>query len=66
MERRIKHNTHQGELVYEDIIKENQLTVSRTAELLKVTRATLSNMLNGKAAISPNMDIRLGKVLAVA
>ena len=62
MERGIKHNTHPGELVYEDIIKENHLTVSKAAQLLRITRSALSNMLNGKASISPNMAIRLEKV----
>src|SRR3569833_2967105 len=62
MERGIKHNTHPGELLYEDILKENHLTVSKAAQLLKVTRSALSNVLNGKAAISPVMAIRLEKV----
>lgn len=62
MKRGIKHNTHPGELLYEDILKENNLTVSKAAQLLKVTRSALSNVLNGKAAISPLMAIRLEKV----
>lgn len=62
MERGIKHNTHPGELLYEDILRENHLTVSKAAQLLKVTRSALSNVLNGKAAISPVMAIRLEKV----
>ena len=62
MQRGIKHNTHPGELVYEDILKENNLTVSKAAQLLMVTRSALSNVLNGKAAISPTMAIRLEKV----
>lgn len=62
MERGIKHNTHPGEIVYEDIIKENDLTVSKAAQLLGVTRSALSNVLNSKASISPNMAIRLEKV----
>lgn len=62
MERGIDHNTHPGELLYEDILKENHLTVSKAAQLLKVTRSALSNVLNGKAAISPIMAIRLEKV----
>jgi addiction module HigA family antidote len=62
MQRGIKHNTHPGELVYEDILKENNLTVSKAAQLLMVTRSALSNVLNGKAAISPIMAIRLEKV----
>ena len=62
MERGIKHNTHPGELVYEDIVKENGLTVSKVADMLRVTRTTLSNVLNGKAGITPNMALRLERV----
>jgi len=62
MKRGIEYNTHPGELLYEDILKENHLTVSKAAQLLKVTRSALSNVLNGKAAISPIMAIRLEKV----
>ncbi len=62
MERGIKINTHPGELIYEEIIRENNLTVSKAASLLNVTRATLSNVLNGKAGISSNMALRLEKV----
>ncbi len=61
MKRGIKHNTHPGELLYHDILKENNLTISEAARLLMVNRSALSNVLNGKAAISPSMAIRLEK-----
>lgn len=62
MERGIKENTHPGEILREEVIKVNNLTVIKAAELLKVTRPTLSNILNCKAAITPNMAIRIAKV----
>ena len=62
MERGIKENTHPGEILREEVIKANNLTVLKAAELLKVTRPTLSNIINCKAAISPNMAIRIAKV----
>jgi addiction module HigA family antidote len=62
MERGIKHNTHPGEILREEIIKPYNLTVLKASELLKVTRPTLSNILNGKAAVTPNMAIRIAKV----
>ncbi|MFC3560083.1 HigA family addiction module antitoxin [Pedobacter jamesrossensis] len=62
MERGIKENTHPGEILREEIIKVNNLTVIKAAELLKVTRPTLSNILNCKASITPNMAIRIEKV----
>lgn len=62
MKRGIKENTHPGELLREEVISACNLTVTHAAELLRVTRPTLSNILNGKAAISPNMAIRIAKV----
>ena len=62
MKRGIKENTHPGELLREEVINPCNLTIVRAAELLRVTRPTLSNILNGKAAISPNMAIRIAKV----
>jgi addiction module HigA family antidote len=62
MKRGIKHNTHPGEILREEVIKAYNLTVLKASELLKVTRPTLSNILNGKAAITPNMAIRIAKV----
>ena len=63
MEKRgITHNTHPGEILREEIIKANRLTVAETAELLKVTRPTLSNIVNGKSAITPAMALRIAKV----
>ena len=38
------------------------LTVTETAEALGVDRKTLSNLLNGRAGISPEMALRLSKV----
>lgn len=62
MEREIKENTHPGEILREEVIKVNNLTIIKAAELLKVTRPTLSNILNCKASITPNMAIRIEKV----
>ncbi|MEX2594456.1 MAG: HigA family addiction module antitoxin [Anditalea sp.] len=62
MNRGIKHNTHPGEILREEVVKANDLTILRASELLKITRPTLSNILNGKAAITPNMAIRIARV----
>jgi len=62
MKRGIEHNTHPGELLREDIIQANGLTISKAAELLGVTRPTLSNILNEKTSITPNMSLRIAKV----
>ncbi len=62
MKREITHNTHPGELLLEEIIKLNNLTIGKTAELLGVARPTLSKIVNEKSAISPTMAIRIEKV----
>jgi len=62
METGIERNTHPGVLLYEDILKENHLTVSKAVQILKLTRSALSNVIKGKATISPIMAIRFEKV----
>ncbi|TMK06984.1 MAG: HigA family addiction module antidote protein, partial [Alphaproteobacteria bacterium] len=46
---------HPGAFIREEILSELGLTVAHTAEILKVRRATLSDLLNGNAALSPEM-----------
>lgn len=60
--RRIEHNTHPGEIIFHEIIKPNDLTIKKTASLLGITRYKLSNIINGKSAIAPQMAIRISKV----
>ena len=62
MKRGIQHNTHPGEILREEIINANKLTIQEAADLLKVTRPTLSNIVNGKSSVTPNMAIRISKV----
>lgn len=54
------HNpSHPGELLREDVIVELGLTVTEAAERLGMSRVAFSRVLNGKAAISPDLAIRL-------
>lgn len=62
MKRAIEHNTHPGEYLREDIIEANGLTISKTADLLGVTRANLSKIVNERAGITPNMAIKISLV----
>jgi len=62
MKRGIKHNTHPGELLKEEILKANNLSITETALMLRVTRAALSNVINEKAMVSPLMALRIAKV----
>jgi addiction module HigA family antidote len=54
-----------GEFVREEILQELNLSVKRAAEALGVRRATLSDFLNGKAALSPEMAFRIEKAFGV-
>lgn len=50
---------HPGETLREDVLPALGLTVTEAARQLGVSRVSLSRMLNGKAAISPDMALRL-------
>jgi addiction module HigA family antidote len=50
---------HPGKLIQE-YMEGLGLTITALAAHLKVTRAALSRIVNGKAAISPDMALRLG------
>lgn len=56
---------HPGETLKEDILPALGLTVTEAAAQLNVTCAALSRVLNGKAAISPEMALRLEGWLGV-
>ena len=50
---------HPGELLREDVIAELGLSVTETADRLGMSRVALSRVLNGRAAISPDLALRL-------
>lgn len=56
---------HPGETLREDVLPALGLTVTEAAGQLGVTRAALSRVLNGRAAISPEMALRLEGWLGV-
>jgi antitoxin HigA-1 len=58
---RMKNPPHPGRIVRQECIEPSKLTVTETARRLGVTRQTLNNVINEKAAISPEMSIRLSK-----
>jgi len=56
------HNPpHPGEVLKEFCLEPLELSVTRAAEALGVSRKTLSAILNGRAGISPEMALRLSK-----
>ncbi len=56
---------HPGLTLRDDVLPALGLTVTDAAEQLGVTRPTLSRVLNGRAAISPEMALRLEGWLGV-
>lgn len=58
---RMKNPPHPGRHVLKDCLEPLGLSITKGAEILGVTRLTLSNLVNGKNGISPEMAIRLSK-----
>ena len=56
---------HPGDFVRTEVIEELGLSVTKAAEILGVRRATLSDLLNGRAALSPEMALRIEKAFDV-
>jgi addiction module HigA family antidote len=57
----MKNPPHPGDLIKTEIVEALGLGVSKTAEILKVRPATLSDLLHGKAALTPEMALRIEK-----
>lgn len=51
--------------IRDEILDELGLSVSEAADVLGVRRATLSELINGKAALSPEMALRIEKAFGV-
>jgi antitoxin HigA-1 len=54
---------HPGVIIKDILIDSTGLTISDAAERLGVTRTTLSRLLNQHAGVSPEMALRLSKLL---
>ena len=54
-----------GAFIREEILEELGLTVSEAAKVLDVRRATLSDLINGNAALSAEMALRIEKAFGV-
>jgi len=57
----MKNPPHVGRVVHHGILEPLGLSVSRAAEALGVRRATLSDLINGKAALTAEMALRIHK-----
>ena len=52
---------HPGDLIRTEILEALSLNVSKASAILKVRRATLSDLLHGKAALTAEMALRIEK-----
>jgi addiction module HigA family antidote len=57
---------HPGEFFRDEILVELGLSVAKAAAILDVRRATLSDLTNGNASLSPEMALRIEKAFGLS
>ncbi|MDQ3583002.1 MAG: HigA family addiction module antitoxin [Pseudomonadota bacterium] len=57
---------HPGDFLRMEVLEPLNLDVTRAADILGVRRATVSDLLNGRAALSPEMALRWEKAFDVS
>ena len=55
--------THPGEILREDVLPSLRMTQTEFAQRLSVSRLTVSEILHEKRPVSPDMAIRIGRLL---
>lgn len=60
---RMHNPPHPGEVLKDGVFAGGDISVTEAAAALGVTRVALSRVLNGKAGVSAEMAVRLGKWL---
>ncbi len=58
---KMKNPSHPGDVIHWSILEPLDLSIGRAADILGVRRATLSDLVNGKSALSPEMAYRVHK-----
>jgi addiction module HigA family antidote len=58
---RMARPAHPGQFIRTEILEPLELSVTRAAAILGVTRPALSALLNGRASLSPDMALRIEK-----
>jgi addiction module HigA family antidote len=61
MKRQMRH-IHPGEILREEVIAANELTVTAAAKMLGISRQSLNNIIHEKSDITPEMSFRIAKV----
>ena len=54
---------HPGRILYQNYLEQLNISVTKMAEILGVSRKTLSNIVNEHKSITPEMALRLSKAL---
>lgn len=57
---------HPGAFIRDEVLDELGLSIARAADILDVRRATLSDLVNEKARLSPEMALRIEKAFGVS
>jgi len=63
MTTRMHNPPHPGEVLKDTVLSSNGLSVSEFAKRLGVSRVALSRVVNGRAAVSADMSLRLADAL---
>jgi addiction module HigA family antidote len=58
--------SHPGDFIQTEILKGLGLSIARASGMLGVRRARISNLVNGKASLSPEMALRVEKAFGVS
>ena len=61
MKRQMK-NIHPGEILREEVIYANEITVTDAAKMLGISRQSLNKIIHEKSDITPEMSFRIAKV----
>jgi len=62
MENRFRKPTHPGELIREDLLPETGMSQTQLARLMGVSRRTVSEIVNERRRVTPDIAFRLAKV----
>jgi antitoxin HigA-1 len=62
----MKNPPHPGAVIRAEVLQPLRLSITKAAEILGVRRATLSDLVNGKSAVTAEMALRLEKAFGVS
>ncbi len=62
---RMARPAHPGQFIRMEVVEPLGLSVTKAAQVLGVTRPALSALFNGRAALSPDMALRVEKAFGV-